>query len=94
LVIWILGKCFPKMLLVWHCSEKFGLWTHWIEDSNMKLLQVVSLKNSFYNSNEVQNSDLTKFNSSKFVHVSSLNFFDFRMFYMSWGIHRLQICSN
>jgi hypothetical protein len=48
----------------------------------MKLLQVVSLQNSFYNSNEVQNSDLTIFNSSKFVHVSSLNFFDFRVFYM------------
>jgi hypothetical protein len=48
----------------------------------MKLLQVVSHQNSFYNSNEVQNSDLTKFNSSKFVHVSSLKFFDFRVFYM------------
>jgi hypothetical protein len=41
----------------------------------MKLLQVVSLQNNFYNSNDDQISDLVKFNSSKFVHVSSLIFF-------------------
>jgi hypothetical protein len=50
---------------------------------NMKLLQVVSLQNSFYNSNDDENSDLVKFNISKFVHISSLTIFDFRVFYMS-----------
>jgi hypothetical protein len=50
--IWLfgkLGKCFPKMFLVWHCFEKIRLWTHWIEDSNTKLLQVVSLQIIFRN---------------------------------------------
>jgi hypothetical protein len=41
---------------------------------------VVSLQNHFQNSNDDQNSDLIKFNSSKFVHISSLNFFDSRVF--------------
>jgi uncharacterized ParB-like nuclease family protein len=60
----------------------------------MKLLQVVSLQNSFYNSNGGQNSDLAKFEGSKCVHVSSLKFFGSRVFYMFLGIHRLQICSD
>jgi hypothetical protein len=46
----------------------------------MKLLQVVSLQNSFYNLNGGQNSDLVKFNSSKCMHVSSL--FGSKVFYM------------
>jgi hypothetical protein len=37
---------------------------------------VASLQNNFHNSNDGQNSDLGKFNSSKFVHVSSLKTFD------------------
>jgi hypothetical protein len=44
----------------------------------MKLLQVVSLQNIFYNSNGGQNSDLAKFKGSKCVHISSLNFFWFQ----------------
>jgi hypothetical protein len=24
LVIWKMSKCFPKMLLVWHCSKNLG----------------------------------------------------------------------
>jgi hypothetical protein len=46
-----------------------------MEGSNTKLLQVVSLQNHFQNLNDDQNSDLVKFNSSKFVHVSSLEIF-------------------
>jgi hypothetical protein len=65
-----------------------------IGDSNTKLLQVVSLQNHFQNSNDDQNSDLSKFNSSKFVHISSLKTFDSIMIYVFQGIHRLQICSN
>jgi hypothetical protein len=48
----------------------------------MKLLQVVSLQNSFYNSNGDQISDLVKFNSSKFVHVSNLKKNCSKVFYM------------
>jgi hypothetical protein len=55
---------------------------------------VVSLQNYFQKSNDGQNSDLGKFNSSKFVHVSSLKTYDSRVFYKFQGIHRLQICSN
>jgi hypothetical protein len=55
---------------------------------------VVSLQNHFHNSNDDQNSDLVKFNISKCVHVSRLNFFGSRVFYMFLGIHRLQICRN
>jgi hypothetical protein len=40
----------------------------------MKLLQVVSLQNSFYNSNGGQNSDLPKLEGSKCVHISNLKF--------------------
>jgi hypothetical protein len=63
-------------------------------DSNTKLLQVVSLQNHLQKSNDDQISDLIKFNSSKFVHVSSLEIFGSIMIYMFQGVHRLQICSN
>jgi hypothetical protein len=82
------------MFLVWQCFDKIWLWTHWIGGSNTKLLQVVSLQNHFQKSNGDQNSDLVKFKGSKCVHVSSFNFFESRVFYMFWGIHRLQICRN
>jgi hypothetical protein len=65
-----------------------------MEGSNTKLLQVVSLQKLFLKSIGAQISDLIKFNNSKFVHVSSLNFFGSRIIYMFQGIHRLQICSN
>jgi hypothetical protein len=48
----------------------------------MKLLQVVSLKNHFQNSNGGQNSDLVKFNGSKCVHVSNLKTSGSKEFYM------------
>jgi hypothetical protein len=48
----------------------------------MKLLQVASLQNHFQNSNGDQNSNLAKFEGSKYVHVSSLNFFGSRVFYI------------
>jgi hypothetical protein len=58
----------------------------------MKLLQVVSLKNHFQNSNGDQICDLAKFEGSKCVHVSSLKTFGSKVFYMFKGIHILQIC--
>jgi hypothetical protein len=65
-----------------------------MEGSNTKLLQVVSLQNHFQRSNDDQISDLIKFNSSKFVHISNLEIFGSVMIYMFQGVHRLQICSN
>jgi hypothetical protein len=50
-------------------------------DSNTKLLQVVSLQKLFLNSIGAQISDSIKFNSSKFVHMSSLKTVDSRVFY-------------
>jgi hypothetical protein len=32
---------------VWYCTVKISLSYHWLVDSNLKPLQVVSLKNSF-----------------------------------------------
>jgi hypothetical protein len=55
----------------------------------MKLLQVVSLENSFYISKGNENSDLNIFNSRKFVHVLTLKTFDSKVFYMFQGFHRL-----
>jgi hypothetical protein len=65
-----------------------------MEGSNTKLLQVVSFQKHFHNLNDDQISDLIKFNSSKFVRVSSLENLGSIMIYMFQGIHRLQICSN
>jgi hypothetical protein len=48
----------------------------------MKLLQVVSLKNHFQNSNGDQICDLAKFEGGKCVHVSSLKTFGSKVFYM------------
>jgi hypothetical protein len=90
--IWNRDKCLPKMVLVWQCFEKIWLWTHWIVDSNTKLLQVVSLQKLFLKSNGAQNSDLIRFEGSKCFHISNLKISGSRVFYMFWGIYRLQIC--
>jgi hypothetical protein len=54
---------------------------------------VVSLQNHFQKSNDDQISDLVKFNSSKFVHVSSLEIFGSRVFYTIQGFQGYLNCN-
>jgi hypothetical protein len=80
---------------IWMFTKDFKYfvqWCYWIGDSNSKLLQLDSFQNHFYKSNYDQSSDLDRFECTKFVHVSTLVFLDSKVFYMFWGIHRLQIC--
>jgi hypothetical protein len=63
-----------------------------MEGSNTKLLQVVSLQNHFQNLNDDQISDLNRFECTKCVHISNLDFLDPMMFYKLREFHRLQVC--
>jgi hypothetical protein len=70
----------------------FGQWCYWIGYWNTKLLQLDSSQNHFQKSNYDQNGDLDRFECTKFVHATTLVFLDSKVFYMFWGIHRLEIC--
>jgi hypothetical protein len=49
-------------------------------------------QNKIWNSSYDQNSDLDRFECTRFVHVSTLMFLDSMIFYMIRGFQRLQIC--
>jgi hypothetical protein len=66
---------FRKFSSGWYCPVKISLSYHWLGDSNMKLLQVVLLKNSFLKTFGEGKGDLNTFNSSKLVHVLTLKTF-------------------
>jgi hypothetical protein len=63
------------MNLGWYCPAKISLSYHWLGDSNLKLLQVVLLKNSFLKTIGKEKGDLNTFNNSKCVHVLILKTF-------------------
>jgi hypothetical protein len=80
---WIIVKCFNQ---IWE-------WCYWIACSNTRSLQLESFKNKFLNSRYGQNGDLRRFECTKCVHVSSLDFLDPMVFYRTRAFQRLQNCN-
>jgi hypothetical protein len=61
-----LGRYYPAKIILSY---------HWLGDSNLKLLQVVLLKNNFLKTNGKEKGDLNTFNKRKCVHVLTLKTF-------------------